>query len=322
MSSPLTLNDIANLIKGLQGEIRQNNEQFKFYKEQLEESKKRISALECANVDIIKAIDEFEQSNKKFNDFYRKNNLINLDINEQYLFSQYHVICLVETWVMSTEVNLPNYLNEFNLYMSRAVREKSRGRASGGLMVLVRKSISDVEIIENSNLYIVIKFSLGKEVVILGNVYLPPSADTDYCIESVDHLLFDIETKYPNCCYKIIGGDFNSRIGNLNSFDEELFEGLALCGERCASDGKVNARGKLLVEMMESYGMFVTNGRSPSDSPGNFTYISRSGCSIIDLVWTNLHTLSSIIDFSVVNSSLHSNHLLCLVSINLNNTLK
>uniref|UniRef100_T1IG79 Endonuclease/exonuclease/phosphatase domain-containing protein n=1 Tax=Rhodnius prolixus TaxID=13249 RepID=T1IG79_RHOPR len=101
---------------------------------------------------------------------------------------------------------------------------------------------------------------------ILGNVYLPPSEDTDYCIGSLYHL-YDKETKYPNCCYKIIGADFNSRIGNLNSFDEELFEGLALCGERCASDRKVNARGRLLVEMMESYGMFVINGKSPSDSP-------------------------------------------------------
>lgn len=35
-------------------------------------------------------------------------------------------------------------------------------------------------------------------------------------------------------------------------------------------------------------GFFQFNGRTPSDSPGGFTYISKLGTSTVDFIWVNL----------------------------------
>lgn len=74
-----------------------------------------------------------------------------------------------------------------------------------------------------------------------------------------------------------------------------------------------------LVNMMEGLGFVVCNGRSPSDTPANFTFISSIGKSIIDLVWVNHVTISDITDFEVVNAVESSDHLGCLTNIKIHN---
>ncbi|KAK9512335.1 hypothetical protein O3M35_000783 [Rhynocoris fuscipes] len=114
--------------------------------------------------------------------------------------------------------------------------------------------------------------------------------------------------------YIILGGDFNSRIANLNSYrdDDFIFEGSCLLSSRISFDNVLNTRGSALVEIMEKFGLKVCNGRSMSDSPSNFIFISKNGSSIVDLVWFNSSCLSLIKDFKVENISDISDHYACL----------
>ena len=61
-----------------------------------------------------------------------------------------------------------------------------------------------------------------------------------------------ISIKFPNVLI-FVGGDFNARVGDLNSFDEEVTDGL--------------------------------NGRTLSDCPAQYTFYNSNGCLVIDLVY-------------------------------------
>lgn len=59
---------------------------------------------------------------------------------------------------------------------------------------------------------------------------------------------------------------------------------------------------------MESNGYVVLNGRTMNDSPANFTFVNNIGKSTIDLVWCNLVSLQTIIDFEVIVFPTSSDH--------------
>lgn len=145
-----------------------------------------------------------------------------------------------------------------------------------------------------------------------------PSKDGDVKLNSFSSVLYNIISDY-GCDNIILGGDFNARIGNLNSFNnEDLFEGSFLFNFRSSLDTVTNNRGIAMVDIMESYGFNVCNGRSTSDTPANYTFISEIGCSIVDYVWFNINCLSIIKDFKVVNVSDYSDHFSCVIKILVN----
>lgn len=83
MAEKITLDEIANLIKGLQVEIRQGNEQFQIYREQLENTKQRVSDLEGVQIDIIRVLDETQSEVKYLRESQRRNNLMLFNIKEE-----------------------------------------------------------------------------------------------------------------------------------------------------------------------------------------------------------------------------------------------
>ena len=66
-----------------------------------------------------------------------------------------------------------------------------------------------------------------------------------------------------NQCPIILGGDFNVRIGNLNSFEEELFEESPFSGLKNSMDKTTNPTGEVLEYLMEDqiYLLFLTSKR-------------------------------------------------------------
>ncbi|KAI5746163.1 hypothetical protein M8J77_000641 [Diaphorina citri] len=65
----------------------------------------------------------------------------------------------------------------------------------------------------------------------------------------------------------------------------------------------------MLVEFMEEHGLIALNGRTPGDIPGQFTFISKVGNSVVDLVWTNMELCSDVVDLTVSADFLTSDHL-------------
>uniref|UniRef100_T1HY86 Endo/exonuclease/phosphatase domain-containing protein n=1 Tax=Rhodnius prolixus TaxID=13249 RepID=T1HY86_RHOPR len=146
-----------------------------------------------------------------------------------------------------------------------ANKPSGKGRPSGGLMICLKKGI----------------------------VYWQPGSLHDSIIDSFSFDLFNIYSEYENC-YVIIGGDYNSRIGNLNSLDNDIFINSNLSGFRSSLDDVINKRGVKLVELMESYGMICCNGRSRRDNKGSYTYMGNQGMSVIDYVWISASCLNNV----------------------------
>uniref|UniRef100_T1HUH7 Endonuclease/exonuclease/phosphatase domain-containing protein n=2 Tax=Rhodnius prolixus TaxID=13249 RepID=T1HUH7_RHOPR len=103
-------------------------------------------------------------------------------------------------------------------------------------------------------------------------------------------------------------GDFNARVGNLDYSDEQVFFETKLEWPRFSYDNNLNKRGTLLLEMMDSLNFEVCNGRTKSDRPAHFTYISTVGKSLIDMVWVNDSALKLINDLEVIDCFDYSQH--------------
>ena len=82
----------------------------------------------------------------------------------------------------------------------------------------------------------------------------------------------------------LVGGDFNSRIGESNQVDEEIVEGSYFNSTRKTINLVQKKQGRLLVAEMEDLGLIVLNGRSISDPDGSPTFVDNKGSSTIDLI--------------------------------------
>ena len=107
----------------------------------------------------------------------------------------------------------------------------------------------------------------------------------------------------------MIIGDFNGRVGNSQMLNEEPeFLTESIKNVRSATDEVLDGNGKKLVEMCESIGLTLLNGRTNDDTNGNFTFIRGTACSTIDYCLAKGMWLIYISDFKV-NELTYSDHL-------------
>lgn len=119
---------------------------------------------------------------------------------------------------------MPTTLAEFQGVYSNAIKDNTRGRASGGLGIYMKKWIKFVEL-ESSPWWTFIQVPTLD--LIIGLVYLKPSLNISYILELLQEIVSDLRDKFCNCKL-VIGGDFNSRIGAYDVLDEEICTGLGL----------------------------------------------------------------------------------------------
>lgn len=72
---------------------------------------------------------------------------------------------------------MPSYLIDYDVYFEKAIKEKCKGRASGGLLVLIRKSLK-VNVITKNNLWIFLSLSSTNDNLIIGITYWKPDLKT------------------------------------------------------------------------------------------------------------------------------------------------
>lgn len=217
------------------------------------------------------------------------------------------LICLCETWETAplSGNRLPPFLRNYNSVCAPAIKEKSRGRASGGLLMLIDSKLV-YKVIDVSNLWICCLINLEDVCIVFILVYFKPDNDIKPVLSSLQELLFDLSA-YDNI---MIGGDFNCRVGmEGNCYSDEYFEGTNLSGERLSGDKTCNYRGKRLLEFMFENSFVLLNGRCDSDRPAQFTFVGSQGCSVIDHVWVRDKSLNIIKDLYVSDNVSHSSHL-------------
>ena len=177
-------------------------------------------------------------------------------------------------------------------------------RLSGGLTLLVRKCfVNLVEriTVEHNNI-VVLKlskelFDTNLPVMLLGAYLLPSNsefyrmADISNGIAILEQCIMDLMDNFGNVQFLLIG-DLNARTGGENAKEEvddvdvELFEDdddddNLVC--RTSKDKTQNEFGKLLLNLCTSFDLYILNGAIEGNiNFGNYTYVSTSGCSVID----------------------------------------
>ena len=127
----------------------------------------------------------------------------------------FDVLCLTETWLNSSTVNLvefPKY-NMFNL-----IRED--GRRGGGVGILVdrkynTKQVDNLSFSNDSLECLFVEITHGCNRILIGSIYRPPSGDVTRYFESLENLMSSIVHR--NYRSIIISGDFNLDLLNSDN---------------------------------------------------------------------------------------------------------
>ena len=207
-----------------------------------------------------------------------------------------------------------NFFSNCDYFFYPALKLSNQGRPSGGVLVLVKKSVTsmfDVNAIKHTFKNIVcIKLNMShlsknlKDIFIV-STYLPPYASPFYDHFDVDNgfsILNDffsyLYAKFSNFDI-ILCGDLNARIKDIqpitecNDFSRYLdnsehssdtfFTNIVHANySRQSRDTVLNFYGKLLYEFCINFDFLIFNGYSKGDERGDFTFISPNGQSVID----------------------------------------
>lgn len=216
------------------------------------------------------------------------------------------IVCLKETWCNNNPVSfVTRCLPDCDVIHSPATKTASKSRAKGGLIIASHKHKYSSQTLFLSEECIIAKFQYENYKFIIALIYVSPSADftvvLDLLNEQMNLSLQDIPI--------YIGGDFNSRVGNLNQLSNDLIiNNENFSASRVSLDIKKDSKGVKLVSTMETNGYILLNGRSISDSPANYTFVNKNGKSVIDLIWSNIMGFNNIVDFRVIYSVTVSDH--------------
>ena len=119
-------------------------------------------------------------------------------------------------------------------------------------------------------------------------------------------------------------GDLNARTGNYDDFIlddsatylpiEDWYLPDLFNVKRMSQDVNMNAFGTKLLDVFKIYCMHICNGRK-NDQSGHFTYISHNGSSVVDYCIAQTELYDCISQFSVHSEDFGSDHLPCIINI-------
>jgi exonuclease III len=233
-------------------------------------------------------------------------NLYNIDAVERQAIEKYSVIGLSETWERKT-LNKLSCFSDYNIVQKEAVKINEQGRAIGGLLLLIKSNLR-FSVLEINDSFIFVNIKVQNSSIIIGQIYLRSGHEAEG-MNKLDVFL-DRNIGIINSTPVIMGGDYNARVGDLNTTtDDDYFRCSSLTTSRDSCDKFVDKKGKKLVELMEKYLFYLVNGRSASDMPGKFTFFNQNGTSTIDYIWINFNFINIVNDMQVCDFILHSDHL-------------
>lgn len=239
------------------------------------------------------------------------------------------IICFIETFQKFEGEFLTVFPNFECFENFRSVNNQMYGKASGGLLVLVKKSLLKYvkikQILKKYADMIILHCQLGKNDVIFLFLYIPPEnsifynyQNTDNGITIIEDVLFELQNMYGDIEI-VLAGDFNARTAEIFEFasenndnynpglhyifDNGIGEELNM-PKRKNKDKTVNTFGKSLIDLCSMYDLCIVNGRNKGDIDGNFTYVYSNGASTIDYFLTSNSLFKRITNMSVLNCDL------------------
>lgn len=213
-----------------------------------------------------------------------------------------HFISLCETHLRADD-KIDIGTDYICLCNNRQLQNRQARRHSGGVALLVHESIINeynVTVVDKARdgiLAVKVEHKKSEYDFLLVSCYLPPekSAWGQDATGFFAHLLSII---YSHCDVDgvYIMGDFNSRIGSWQDFNENIDADI---GQRKITDKTTNKHGETFLEFLKDSKCCVLNGRFDSRSE-NYTFVqSQRGSSVVDWVITPHDNLNTIKTFHV-----------------------
>ena len=247
------------------------------------------------------------------------------------MLNNYDIFFFQETWLDSSQASQQlNIENFISVNKCRSKKLNAR-RGSGGISILYKKKLSKFISMVKSESDFIVWLKVDKRCthyhsdLFIGAVYVPPNGSA-YSIQPFEIIQEEL-SKFSKKGNIILMGDFNSRTGNLNDFDDNfipvddsinsmLFDNCNLqIPEKNNRDVKINKYGKQLINMCIDNDLKICNGRLSGDLLGQCTYYSKKGNSCIDYALIQTELLNVIRNFQVCPPSYLSDH--CVISLNL-----
>ena len=206
------------------------------------------------------------------------------------------IACLGETFTFAT-FDFSIKFGDFIVMHSPAKKFNIRGRPSGGLVLLVRKTLERFITIVDTKISHVLCFKLAKEclntakdLLCIGTYVHPADSvfytdeDHDCTLEAIEQFMLDQLEEEEEYSYILMGdlnarmGDWGLRVGEAEAEDEDELETI----DRNAQDETINANGHKLIQICIAFNATPLNGLKSKNFDGNFTFLGRRGSSTID----------------------------------------
>lgn len=224
--------------------------------------------------------------------------------------NNFDVFFLFETHLEEDKSNdFESSFRDYRLRWIPARRTSSRGRASGGCLFGYKTKMENVSFFD-INGYIVIKCRFDHE-----NFYIVPTYLNCNCWNENFEIFGTVLSELVNENIMVIG-DFNARVGKCQTRTSANLKNNFLM-MRESKDLVVNTNGRLLIDLFQTYDLFILNGCSKNDQQGEFTFVGNQGKSVIDLCAISSSWFSHVKDFEVC-TQVYSDHLPIVTSLSLN----
>ena len=198
------------------------------------------------------------------------------------------------------------------------------GRPSGGLVLLIRKTLAPfIEIVEtNISHVLAIKikkslFNTTKDLLYI-TIYNHPKESVFYknkpyysTLEQTEHFLANSMEEGKDFDV-LINGDLNARVGDWAYTEEESInpEGgdQPYTYTRKSQDQQLNGYGKFLIELCTSFGLTPIAGLLEQNFSSAFTFLGHRGSSLVDHFIASVNILDFISNYMVIDR-IESNHM-------------
>lgn len=197
---------------------------------------------------------------------------------------KWDIIALSQTWMGEVGEGwkkIRRRLPGGYMWEAQFARRNRKGRAMGGMIMGIRR-----EMLEKGT-----KIETEREGIIIGRVKQEEErwrVVGVYVNKNMEESLQGLGRWMEEAgegIKTIIGGDFNARTGReRGSVEIEKEDKERERGKRKSKDGKVNKKGKMLIEFVEERGWSLFNGNIEGDEKGEYTFTGGKGNTVIDYV--------------------------------------
>ena len=221
---------------------------------------------------------------------------------------------------------------DFDVLHCPAEKFSHLGRPSGGLVLLLKKSLKEVVEIIETGISHVLSIKIKKEFLgttqdlLYVNTYVHPVGSVFYSNKDYQNTLEEIEqfildqSEGKNELDIILGGDLNARVGDW-SYQEDMGEGRddeeeeGKTYNRTTQDQVINNHGRKLIEICTMFSLTPLGGLKEKSFESKFTFIGHRGSSHIDHFAVSTNLIDKISSFRILDR-VESSHLPITLTLN------